>query len=119
VLRYLDIETSHMKLVKICKLTDCFNADYIDLTTLFESIQENFMIEGDKDINTQRQTLLDQVRNGEWNLANFDVLIAIPNDPVLHPLLQEYYNIITHYFVNCNVYAQLLDDLTEVVLRIP
>jgi hypothetical protein len=77
------------------------------------------MIEGDKDINTQRQTLLDQVRNGEWNLANFDVLIAIPNDPVLHPLLQEYYNILTHYFVNCNVYAQLLDDLTEVVLRIP
>jgi len=47
------------------------------------------MIEGDKDINTQRQTLLDQVKNGEWNLAHFDVLIAIPNDPLLHPLLQE------------------------------
>jgi hypothetical protein len=76
--------------VKVCKLTDSYNGDYVDLSTLFECIQDNFMLDGDKDFNPERQRLLDAVTSGSWNLAHFDVLLMLPSDQVLTPLLQEY-----------------------------
>jgi len=47
------------------------------------------MVEGEKDLNSQRHNLLQQVREGKWNQNHFDLLLEVPNDQSLEGLINE------------------------------
>jgi len=56
---------------------------------LFEYLCDNFMIEGERSINSSRNNLLDKVNNLTWNINPIEILIETPDDNVFEQVLQE------------------------------
>jgi hypothetical protein len=45
---------------------------------MFEYLSDNFVIDGDRSINSSRNNLLEKVANFTWNTYKFDILIEAP-----------------------------------------
>lgn len=62
---------------------------------MFEYLSDNFVIDGDRSINSSRNNLLEKVANFTWNTYKFDILIEAPQN-IDTNIVNEFYSIVQH-----------------------